>query len=323
MGCYWNEKRVVVPGGAGFIGSHVVDLLVEAGAQVSVIDDLSSGCWSRIEGHGGRIARHEVDLVTADLAECFEGADAVLNLAGLAPGLTLESSRHEVLYQGNLRIADAVLNGVLAAGVGRYLEVSSSCVYPDDAPVPTGEVSFDGKGPEEVNRGYGNAKREVERRAIEAAAGGSRFELAIARPFNAFGARDMATGAGAHVIPSLLERILDASPEIVVWGSGRQTRSFIHAADLAMGMLLAAEFCVDSNPVNIGSNEEISMKDLVDVLQELAGTDKPVRFDRSKPEGAARKACDASRLERMTGFRQRISLRQGLEEMVRARLVPS
>ena len=315
---FWRGKSVAVPGGAGFIGSSVVDELVAKGALVTVIDDGSSGDFTRLAAHQECLTIHRADLTTVDLTRIFRGKDAVLDLAGIAPGLTTDESRHERLYQGNLRIAGAVLHAALAAEVPRLLVVSSSCVYPDDAPVPTPELPLDGTSPEHANRGYGLAKREIERRA--AAAAGGQTRITIARPFNACGPRDQATGSGAHVIPSLLAKILDpALPEVVVWGSGRQTRSFIDARDAARALVLLAELHPAPAPVNVGSDEEIPLADLVRRLMALTGVSKPVRFDLGKPEGAPRKSCDASLLRRLTGFQPLYDLDASLREIVAAR----
>lgn len=315
---YWQEKQVIVPGGAGFIGSSVVDSLVELGARVTVIDNESSGEFSRLSHHGDAIRIVRADLTAIELATHFRGADAVLNLAGHAPGLTLHESRHETLFRENLRIADAVLDAALAAEVPQLLVVSSSCVYPDDAPLPTPELELDGTEPEAANRGYGLAKREIERRAIAASKGP--VQIIIARPFNACGPRDLATGPGAHVIPSMLEKILDPDqPEVVVWGSGRQTRSFIDTRDAATALLLLAAHHRTPEPVNLGSSEEIELGELVRELMRLTGVCKPVRFDLTKPEGALRKSCDCSRLHRMTGFTPAYTLGDSLRDIVAAR----
>ena len=139
MAFEWQGKRVVVPGGAGFIGSHVVDHLLAAGARVAVIDDLSSGKAERLACHGERVKFHRLDLTKETPTDLFHQADAVLDLSGRAPGLGAEGNRHGVLREANLAIAASVLEAVLAAEVPRFLVVSSSCVYPDDAPVPTDE----------------------------------------------------------------------------------------------------------------------------------------------------------------------------------------
>lgn len=311
---FWNGRRVLVPGGAGFIGSHLCEHLAEMGAHVTALDNLSSGSWSRLAA-AGAIQQIEADVTDPAAAGFFNNAEVVMNLAGLAPGLTVDPLRHERLFHRNVEIADAILRAVISHRVPRMLVVSSSCVYPDDAPVPTPEYDPAGTEPELANRGYGLAKREIEAAALRAAAGHPHLQLAIARPFNVFGERDRNGGPGAHVIPALLERLAGPDPEIVVWGSGEQTRSFIHAADVARAMALLTVHHAVADPVNIGHEQEISIRELLELLMEISGIRKPLVFDRTKPEGAARKACDAGKLRRLTGFTPQISLEDGLRRI--------
>lgn len=310
---------MVVPGGAGFIGSYVVEQLVALGAEVSVVDDLSRGLWARLEAVESQIECIESDL-TADAdatRQFFVGADVVMNLAGVAPGLTPEQDCHAYLEEANLRVARAVLKAAMEANVPTLLVVSSSCVYPDDAPIPTPEMVLKGTHPETVNRGYGTAKRRIEVEATAASKAQATTKIAIARPFNVYGARDLGVGKGGHVIPSILERVLSPDPEVVVWGSGAQTRSYIHGRDIARALIrLTAEYAV-ADPINIGSSAEVSMHQLVETLIRLSGKVKTVRYDRSKPEGAARKAADGSKLLRvLPGFEERVDFETGLMEMI-------
>jgi nucleoside-diphosphate-sugar epimerase len=317
---FWSGKRVVVPGGAGFIGSYVSEQLLSLGAEVCVVDDLSRGevAWPDL-------LQAPIEFVDQDIAasgaaiSLFSGADVVMNLAGVAPGLSPDQDLHQFLERENLRSARAVLAGALAVKVPRLLVVSSSCVYPDDAPVPTPELTLRGTVPETVNQGYGRAKRQIENEAIAAAAAQGTTQIAIARPFNVYGARDVRVGRGGHVIPSILSRILSTDPEVVVWGSGRQTRSFIHGHDVARALLrLTAEYAV-ADPVNIGSAEELSMQKLVNQLLRTSGVEKPVYLDQTKPEGAARKAADTTKLKRvLPGYRQKITFESGLLELIEA-----
>jgi nucleoside-diphosphate-sugar epimerase len=318
---FWSGRRVVVPGGAGLIGSYLVEQLLEQGAQVKVIDDLSNGYLERLSA-----VSSDIELVQADLGDLdstiklFRHAELVMNMAGVAPGLSPEQNKHALLEAANLRVGRAVLQGAIAAGVPRVLVVSSSCVYPDDAPVPTPELPLASGQPEAVNRGYGLAKRMLEAEAVAAAQQHSSLEIAIARPFNVLGARDIKGGAGAHVIPSLLERIFSNVPEIRVWGSGRQTRSFIHAQDLCAAFLGLTQSYACADPVNVGSSEEVSMAALVQKLLQYSGVHKDVIFDLSKPEGALRKAADISKLERiLPSYQQEWTLDSALREMVTAK----
>jgi len=316
---FWLGKRVAVPGGAGFIGSYLVEQLVPAGARVTVIDNLESGRLSNLDR-----VKNDIDFIEADVADIstcrrlFQGQDLVLNLAARAPGVGFSHVHHDNLLARNLQIGTAVLEGARQAGVRRALVVSSSCVYPDEAPVPTPELPVFAGEPERVNSGYGWAKRYLELQAGYYAANYA-MEIALARPFNAYGGRDLEVGERAHVIPALIQRLLSDAPEVVVWGSGRQTRSFIHGRDVATGLRLLTEHYAVGDPVNVGHDRETSIKDLVELLMEVSGVRKPVVFDTSKPEGCRRKAADMTKLRQVTGgFEPETDLRDGLGEMVEA-----
>jgi GDP-L-fucose synthase len=316
---FWQNKSVVIPGGAGFIASYLVEQLVTAQARVTVIDNLESGRRENLHHVWDHITFIESDITDIELCkQYFQGQDVVLNLAARAPGVGYSHLNHDDLLGRNLRIGSAVLEGARQAGVNRCLVVSSSCVYPDDAPVPTSELpTFTGE-PERVNSGYGWAKRFQELQARHYV---DRFgmEIAIARPFNAYGGRDLASGERSHVIPALIERLLSDKPELLVWGSGNQTRSFIHARDVAIGLLLLTEHFAVGDPVNVGHDHEISLRDLVQLLMELSGIRKVVVFDRSKPEGCLRKAANMTKFHRVTrGFAPQTDLVAGLREMLDA-----
>jgi len=310
---------VAIPGGAGFIGSYLVEQLVVAEALVTVIDNLESGRRSNLD-----TVKSEIDFIEADVTNIslcrrhFAGQDLVLNLAGRAPGVGFSHMHHNDLLARNLQIGSAVLEGARQAQVKRSLVVSSSCVYPDEAPVPTPELPVFTGEPEQVNSGYGWAKRFLELQA-RYYADHFAMEIAVARPFNAYGGRDVAQGERSHVIPALIDRLLSDAPQFTVWGSGRQTRSFIHARDVAAGLRLITERYAVCDPVNVGHDQEISIQDLVALLMELSGIHKPVIFDTSKPEGARRKSADTTKLRQVTGgFESQTDLRQGLAEMIEA-----
>ena len=145
------------------------------------------------------------------------------------------------------------------------------------------------------------------------------MDIAIARPFNAFGERDLASGETSHVIPALICRLLSDDPELIVWGSGRQTRSFIHARDVAAGLRLITERYAVCDPVNVGHDREITMRELVAMLMELSGIRKRVVFDASKPEGCLRKSADAKKLRSVTGgFEPQTDLKEALVGMIEA-----
>lgn len=316
---YWNQKRVAVIGGAGFIGSYLTEALLERAADVLVIDNLESGHRENLAAVWARIRFIEGDA--ADLAftrGCLAGCDVVMNLAAQAPGVGHSHLHHVELLGRNLQVGSVILEAAKQAGVRRALVVSSSCVYPDDAPVPTPELPLFMGEPERVNAGYGWAKRYLEAQA-EYYAKQFGMEIAVGRPFNAYGGRDLGHGERAHVIPALIRRLFSDQPELVVWGSGRQTRSFIHARDVALGLLLLTERYAVCDAVNIGHDHETSMAELATLLMEISGVQKQLVFDTTKPEGAARKCADMTKFRRVTGgFAPQTNIRNGLREMLDA-----
>lgn len=316
---FWQQTKVAVPGGAGFIGSYLVEQLAADGARVTVIDNLESGRLSNLAAVKDDLRFIEADVTDPELCRrLFQDQDLVLNLAARAPGVGFSHVHHDNLLARNLLIGTAVLEGARRAKVTRCLVVSSSCVYPDEAPVPTPELPLFTGEPERVNSGYGWAKRYLELQAHYYAANFG-MEIALARPFNAYGGRDLAVGERSHVIPALIERLFSEAPQLVVWGSGRQTRSFIHGRDVATGLKLLTEHYAVCDAVNVGHNREISIQELVEMLMDLTGMRKEVIFDTAKPEGCLRKSADMTKFRRVTrGFETQTDLQEGLREMIEA-----
>jgi nucleoside-diphosphate-sugar epimerase len=194
--------------------------------------------------------------------------------------------------------------------------VSTSCVYPDDAPVPTPELDAFTGLPESVNEGYGWAKR-IHELAGSYFAREHGMQITILRPFNLYGANyPWRSSEKAHVIPSLVKRVLDGEDPLVVWGSGEQRRNFLHgtdAAELIMRVIASGA----TEPVNIGYEDDTPIAALVAMICDVTGRHPTITFDRSKPDGQARKSADSTRLRSLTGnYEPRVTLRQGIEEMV-------
>jgi nucleoside-diphosphate-sugar epimerase len=314
---FWKGKRTVVAGGAGFIGSHLVEQLVDEGAAVIVVDNMEKGSLENLKAVVGQVRVVQADLRDRKVCDdVCEGADIVMNLAARASGLGYSNSHHGEMLTANTVVGLNLLEAARIKGVRRVLVVSSACVYPDDAAVPTPEGNSLEGWPEEANQGYGWAKRVLELQASYYAQEYG-MQIAIARLFNAYGPRDSWSGDKTHVIPALITKLLGEGDEMMVWGSGNQRRSFIHGRDMASGLRLLTERYAVADPVNIGDDQDISIKDLVFRLREILGVNKRVVFDTTRPEGCPRKSASMEKLRKVVGDGwPNVSLDQGLKEMV-------
>lgn len=313
---FYEDRRVLLTGGAGLIGSYLAELLVADGAKVTVADDLSRGRIENLRSVSSEIRFLQVDLRDAENAgKACEGQEIVMNLAAPVAGIEYGSTHHGRMLSDSLLLSTNVLDACVEHGVARYLYCSSSCVYPDDALVPTPESEGGQNRPETANEGYGWGKLMGEQQARYYAKEHG-IQTAIARPFNTYGPREYPEDIErAHVLPGILSRVLRGDDPLVVWGSGQQTRSFVHAGDMAMGIKLVCERYAAADPVNVGHDEETRIKDLVELIQDVTGSRRPVVFDTTRPEGPLRKAADISKFRTLIGEMPRTPLRDGLVEM--------
>ena len=314
---YWKQTKVLVTGGGGFLGSYLVEELVEAGADVTVVDNLEKGKLENLSLVRDRIQFIREDLRYRDICEQVSaGFDVVMNLAARAYGLEYSMKHHgEILYH-NSTISLHMLEAARSNNVKRFLVVSSSCVYPDDAPIPTPELDVVTGLPEKVNEGYGWGKRIAELQA-QYYHDEYEMEIAICRPFNPYAGRYSWAGEKSHVIPTLVKKVMDGHNPLNVWGSGRQRRNFLHARDTVRLMMMLTERYPNAKPVNIGYDDDISIADLVTLICEVSGKQPEIVFDTSKPEGRFRKCADATLLRKVTeNYKPEMSLRQGIEEMI-------
>jgi nucleoside-diphosphate-sugar epimerase len=307
---------VLITGGAGFIGSYLIDDLLVQGADVRVVDDCST------DPAGERARGGEVEMIRGDLRDpavaraSVAGMDVVLHLAARAYGMLRSMENSPEVLRDNSIMSFHVLDACVDEGVERVLMVSSSCVYPDDAPIPTPELPVNQGLPESVNEGYGWGKRllEIQSRYIYEK---HRLPIAIVRPFNAYGGRYRWQGVASHVVPSLVKKVLDRNGPVVVWGTGRQVRDLLHARDFALGFRLATECAVDCDPINLAGGTPVRLVDLVAEIAEIAGLEVEVEFDPSKPDGRPRKQADLTKLHRkVPAFRPTVSLQEGIIDMI-------
>ena len=317
MSNFWNRKKVLVTGGAGFIGSHLVEKLIQKNAQVTVLDNLSAGKLANLNTVKGKYHFIKGDCTNFKTAyrACL-GNQVVMNLAAKIAGVEYNKTHNATMLAQNLLIEIIMIDAARKTGVKRFLAVSSACVYPDNCSIPTPEwYGFLGE-PDGVNWGYGWAKRMNE---ILGKCYRDEFEMkvGIVRPYNCYGPRDNFDPKPFHVVPSLIKRVLDGENPVIVWGSGRQTRAFLYVEDLIEGMILTIEKYAVGDPVNLGTNEEVTIKKLIDTIIKINGRDVKVVFDETKPDGSPRRNSNNTKAERMLGFYAKTKLEDGLEKTIK------
>lgn len=316
MSSFWKGRRVLVTGGSGFIGSHLVELLVEAGARVTATASSEATKDRFLGGVRSEVAFCVGDLREADHARrAVRGQEVVMHLAGCVGGIAYNMTHPGSIFRENLQMFMTVLEAARQEGVGRFLVTSSACVYPRFCSIPTPETEgFDGR-PEPTNEGYGWAKRMKEFLG-EAYAREYGMEIRIARPYNAYGPRDNFDPTTGHVIPALIRRVFSGENPVVVWGDGTASRSFLYATDFARGLLAVAERSQQVEAINIGADEEITIRELAQLIVRSSGRSVELEFDASKPGGQPRRRCDTRLAERLLGFRAQVPLAEGLQRTI-------
>lgn len=317
MSNFWSKKKVLVTGGAGFIGSHLVEKLVEKEAKVTVLDNLQNGTLenlTKVKDKFKFVKGDCRDQKTADRS--CKNKDIVMNLAARVGGIEYNRTHQGTMLRDNLLIGTVMLEGARNAKVERFLVVSSACVYPRNCSVPTPESEGFLDEPEPTNGGYGWAKRIAEKLGMYY---GEEFSMkvGIVRPYNCYGPRDHFDPETSHVIPALIKRVFDGEDPVVVWGSGKQTRAFLYVEDLVEGMMLAIEKYPAPDPVNLGTDEEVTIKDLIKKILEIAKIDRKVVFDTSKPDGSPRRNSDNKKAKEKIGFVTKTKLDEGLEKTIK------
>jgi len=301
---FWGGQRVVVTGGAGFLGSFVVDALRDRGVEPFVPRS------------------REYDLrKEADIARMLDAAKphVILHLAAVVGGIGANRDNPGRFLYDNLIMGTQLMEHARQAGVAKFVAIGTVCSYPKFAPVPFRETDLWNGYPEETNAPYGLAKKMllVQSQAYREQYG---FNSIFLLPVNLYGPRDNFDPHTSHVIPALIRKCVDAvrtgAPEIVVWGTGRATREFLYAEDAAEGIVLAAESYDRSEPVNLGTGTEISIQDLVALIARHTGFTGRIAWDTSKPDGQPRRMLDTTRAAEYFGFVAKTSFEEGLRKTI-------
>ena len=284
-------KKVTVTGGAGLIGSFLVDRLVAAGADVIVADDFSKGRREYLSKVLDKIEVRQGDLETlAAMESALDGAEIVFHLASRAYGIGYSASNHLTILQHNERITNNLVQVLARTPVEYLLVTSSSCVYPDNGPDTIPELPPYTGEPEAANWGYGWAKRFLEQKSLLLNRE-SGIPIAIVRPFNVYGERYTWVGTHSQAIPMQVKKVLDGDDPVVIWGSGSQRRNYIHACDCA-GAMLALVQRDFVGTINIGTEDTITLRELVECVCRVAGRQPALVVDLQKPEGRRIKSAD-------------------------------
>lgn len=311
---FWHNKKVLITGGTGFIGSFVTEILLNLGAKVTVTS--LTGNLERVSHLKKDIKSIKIDLTQFSNAyKVTKKQEVVLNLASKVAGIQYNINHPAIMFSDNVQIVKNMLASSLKNNVERFLITSSACVYPRHCTIPTPEEEGFLDDPEPTNLGYGWGKRVAELlgRFYSMEYG---MKIAIIRPYNAYGPRDDFDPKTSHVIAGLIKRVFDGESPLFVWGSGKQTRSFLYVEDFARGLIETVEKYPTADPVNIGSDEEISIADLAKLIIKISGKDVKIKFDRSKPDGQPRRCCDTTKAYKKFGFKTKISLAEGLERTI-------
>ena len=301
---FWQGKRVCVTGGAGFLGSFVVEKLNARGADVFV---------PTIE---------EYDLTKIDSINTMldrSNPDIIIHLAAQVGGIGANREHPAEFFYNNLMMGVQLIHAAYERKVSKFVALGTICAYPKFTPIPFHEDDLWGGYPEETNAPYGLAKKMllVQSQAYRQQYG---FNSIFLMPVNLYGPRDNFHPDSSHVIPALIRKCLEAkaenAPSIEVWGDGSPTREFLYVEDAAEGILLATEKYNGSEPVNLGSGMEISIKDLVTLIAKLTGFNGELIWDASKPNGQPRRRLDVSRAESEFGFKARVGFEEGLRRTI-------
>ena len=300
-----RNKRIIVTGGAGFLGQQVVERLEERGCGEIFVP-----------------RSRDYNLVDMEAVKrLYRDAkpDIVIHLAAKVGGIGANMQNPATFFYENLMMGVQLIEQGRLSGLEKFVTIGTICAYPKFTPVPFKEEKLWDGYPEETNAPYGLAKKMllVQSQAYRQQYG---FNAIYLLQVNLYGPGDNFNPEYSHVIPALIRKVFDAKAKgekkIVAWGSGRATREFLYVEDAAEGIVLATEKYNKPEPVNLGAGFEISIKDLTDLICELAGFRGRIEWDTSKPDGQPRRRLDTSRAEKEFGFRARTDFRQGLKKTI-------
>lgn len=302
---FWSEKNITVTGGAGFLGSYLVEKLQKRGCENVFVPKIE-----------------DYDLVKMeDVVKMYQDGnpDIVIHLAAVVGGIGANRENPGKFFYDNLMMGVQLMEIGRQNGIEKIVALGTICCYPKFTPVPFKEDDLWNGYPEETNAPYGLAKKMllVQSQSYRQQYG---FNSVFLMPVNLYGPRDNFRPESSHVIPALIKKCFDAiknnEKEIVAWGTGKASREFLYVEDAAEGILLATENYNKPDPVNLGAGFEITIKELTELIARLSGFNGKIVWDATKPDGQPRRCLDTSKAEKEFGFKARTNFEEGLRKTI-------
>jgi GDP-L-fucose synthase len=299
---FWKDKKILLTGGSGFLGSHIVENLVKKRrvlrSQISIP------------------SHKEYDLrVWSNCQEVIKNVDVVIHLAARVGGIGFNQKNPGTLFYDNILMGVQIIEAARLEGVQKFIEVGTVCAYPKFTPIPFKEDDLWNGYPEETNAPYGIAKKAL---LVMAQAYRQQYGMNIIflLPVNLYGPGDNFDLESSHVIPAFIRKFIEAvrkdEKDVTIWGTGSASREFLYVEDAAEAILAAAEKYDKPDPINLGTGKEVTIKELVNLVAKLTGFEEQIVWDTSRPDGQPRRCLDVTRAKREFDFEAKTDLVTGL-----------
>jgi GDP-L-fucose synthase len=300
-----SDKRILVTGGAGFLGKQVIEQLKDSGAKPDKITVPRS---------------RDFDLRSLENCQkAVANQDVVIHLAAHVGGIGLNREKPAELFYDNLMMGAQLIHAAYQAGVEKFTCVGTICAYPKFTPIPFQEDDLWNGYPEETNAPYGIAKKALLVQ-LQSYRQQYNFNGVYVLPVNLYGPEDNFDPSSSHVIPALIRKVHEAQQrgdkKLPVWGDGSPTREFLYSTDAARGIVMATQNYEESEPVNLGTNYEISIKNLVELICDLMGFNGEIVWETDQPNGQPRRCLDTNRAREKFGFVALVEFKQGLKNTI-------